>query len=66
MQPERVLDASGMVDNFYLNLLSWSVQNVVTATLSESTYIWKVETGAVVQIHKAPEGTYVSSVDFSS
>ena len=27
MQPERVLDAPGMVDDFYLNLLSWSVQS---------------------------------------
>jgi len=65
-QPERVLDAPGMVDDFYLNLLSWSVQNVVAVALSENTYIWRAETGAVVQIGEAPEGTYVSSVDFSN
>jgi cell division cycle protein 20 (cofactor of APC complex) len=66
MQPERVLDAPGMVDDFYLNLLSWSVQNIVAVALSENTYIWKADTGAVVQIGEAPEGTYVSSVDFSN
>jgi cell division cycle protein 20 (cofactor of APC complex) len=48
------------------NLLLWSVQNVVAVALSENTYIWKADTGGVVQIGKAPEGIYVSSVDFSN
>jgi cell division cycle protein 20 (cofactor of APC complex) len=65
-QPERVLDAPGMVDDFYLNLLSWSVRNVVAVALAENTYIWRAESGEVVQIGEAPEGTYVSSVDFSN
>ena len=65
-QPERVLDAPGMVDDFYLNLLSWSVQNVVAVALSENTYIWKADTGTVVQVGEAPEGTYISSVNFSN
>jgi cell division cycle 20, cofactor of APC complex len=65
-QPERVLDAPGMVDDFYLNLLSWSVQNVVAVALSENTYIWRADTGTVVQVGEAPEGTYVSSVNFSN
>jgi hypothetical protein len=55
-----------MVDDFYLNLLSWSVQNVVAVALAENTYIWKADSGDVVQIGEAPEGTYVSSVDFSN
>lgn len=65
-QPERVLDAPGMVDDFYLNLLSWSCQNAVAVALEASTYIWKADTGAVVQLGECPEGTYVSSVDFSN
>lgn len=65
-QPERVLDAPGMVDDFYLNLLSWSCQNAVAVALETSTYIWKADTGTVVQLGEAPEGTYVSSVDFSN
>ena len=65
-QPERVLDAPGMVDDFYLNLLSWSVQNVVAVALSENTYIWKADSGEVVQVGESPEGSYVSSVDFSN
>jgi cell division cycle protein 20 (cofactor of APC complex) len=65
-QPERVLDAPGMVDDLYLNLISWSVQNVVAIALSENTYIWKADSGDVVQIGEPPEGSYVSSVDFSN
>jgi cell division cycle protein 20 (cofactor of APC complex) len=64
-QPERVPDAPGMVDGFYLDLLSWSAQNIVAIMLSGNAYIWKAETGAVVEISEAPEGTYVSSVDVS-
>ncbi|KZP28244.1 WD40 repeat-like protein [Athelia psychrophila] len=64
--PERVLDAPGMVDDFYLNLLSWSCQNVVAVALAESTYIWRADTGTVTQVGDAPEGSYVSSVDFSN
>ncbi|RDB24148.1 WD repeat-containing protein slp1 [Hypsizygus marmoreus] len=65
-QPERVLDAPGMVDDFYLNLISWSCLNAVAVALEASTYIWKADTGTVVQLGEAPEGTYVSSVDFSN
>ncbi|KAF5325255.1 hypothetical protein D9619_009696 [Psilocybe cf. subviscida] len=64
-QPERVLDAPGMVDDFYLNLISWSSQNAVAVALEASTYIWRADTGAVTQLGEAPEGSYVSSVDFS-
>ncbi|KAI0057112.1 WD40 repeat-like protein [Artomyces pyxidatus] len=65
-QPERVLDAPGMVDDFYLNLLSWSVLNMVAVALGENTYIWKADTGAVEHVGEAPEGTYISAVDFSN
>ena len=64
--PERVLDAPGMADDFYLNLLSWSTLNTVAVALTENTYIWKADTGDVVPVGEAPEGSYVSSVDFSA
>jgi cell division cycle protein 20 (cofactor of APC complex) len=55
-----------MVDDFYLNLLSWSCHNAVAVALEGSTYIWKADSGTVVQMGDAPEGSYVSSVDFSN
>jgi cell division cycle protein 20 (cofactor of APC complex) len=45
--PERVLDAPGLVDDYYLNLLDWSSTNYVAIALSESVYIWNAETGDV-------------------
>jgi len=65
-QPERVLDAPGMVDDFYLNLISWSCLNVVAVALEASTYIWRADTGTVTHLGDAPEGSYVSSVSFSN
>ncbi|KZV93277.1 WD40 repeat-like protein [Exidia glandulosa HHB12029] len=64
--PERVLDAPGMVDDYYLNLVAFSSLNVVAVALSETTYMWNAKTGDVVQLGSCPEGTYVSSVDWSA
>ncbi|TFK51065.1 WD40 repeat-like protein [Heliocybe sulcata] len=65
-QPERVLDAPGIVDDFYLNLISWSSQNVLAVALAENTYVWRADTGEVSHVGEAPQGSYVSSVDFSN
>ncbi|KAK4056684.1 WD repeat-containing protein slp1 [Microbotryomycetes sp. JL221] len=45
--PERVLDAPGLVDDYYLNLLDWSSTNLVAIGLGESVYIWNAESGDV-------------------
>lgn len=65
-QPERVLDAPGILDDFYLNLISWSSLNILAVALEGATYIWKAESGEVVQLGEAPEGSYVSAVNFSN
>lgn len=66
-QPERILDAPGMVDDFYLNLLSWSkATNTLSVALEGATYIWNADNGNVTQLGSGLEGTYVSSVDFSN
>lgn len=64
-QPERVLDAPGMVDDFYLNLISWSSLNIVAVALGESTYTWRADTGSVTHLGDVADETYVSSVEFS-
>lgn len=65
-QPERVLDAPGIVDDFYLNLIDWSVQNVVAVALDKSTYAWRADTGSVSHVGDvSEEASHVSSVAFS-
>lgn len=48
--PERVLDAPGMLDDYYLNLLDWSSTNLVAIGLAESVYVWNAATGTVTEL----------------
>ncbi|KAG7879611.1 hypothetical protein KL938_003664 [Ogataea parapolymorpha] len=45
--PEKVLDAPGFVDDFYLNLLSWSRDNILAIALENCVYYWNATTGDV-------------------
>lgn len=37
--PEKILDAPRMIDDFYLNLLDWSNQNIVAIALEQNAYL---------------------------
>ncbi|KAM0791347.1 hypothetical protein ACM66B_005815 [Microbotryomycetes sp. NB124-2] len=74
--PERVLDAPGLVDDYYLNLLDWSSTNLVAIGLGESVYVWNAETGDVTLLcsigpadgdaSSATEGDeYICSLEFT-
>lgn len=45
--PEKILDAPYMVDDYYLNLLDWSSQNVVAIALNRAVYLWNADMGSV-------------------
>lgn len=38
--PERVLDAPELKDDFYLNLIDWSASNIIAAPLNNELYLW--------------------------
>ncbi|KAI7086037.1 cell division cycle protein-like protein Cdc20 [Hortaea werneckii] len=63
--PERVLDAPGLVDDYYLNLLDWSSGNQVAIGLERNVYVWSAESGSVHSLLECPEDTYISSVKWS-
>jgi len=69
--PERVLDAPDLVDDFYLNLLSWSSGNTLAVGLGRDVYLWKASDGTVSVLNfeaggdGAAEGDYVSSVSWA-
>ncbi|KZT20904.1 WD40 repeat-like protein [Neolentinus lepideus HHB14362 ss-1] len=65
-EPEKVLDAPGIIDDFYLNLITWSSRNILAVALHDNTYMWHGDTGEVTHVGEAPEGSYISSVDFSN
>ncbi|KAL9081186.1 MAG: hypothetical protein Q9159_007396 [Coniocarpon cinnabarinum] len=63
--PERVLDAPGLADDYYLNLLDWSSGNQVAIGLERSVYVWSADSGSVNPLLECPSDTYVSSVKWS-
>ncbi|SZF01975.1 unnamed protein product [Blumeria hordei] len=63
--PERVLDAPGLIDDYYLNLLDWSTGNQVAIGLERNVYVWSAETGTVSSLLETSPDTYISSVKWS-
>lgn len=63
--PERVLDAPGLLDDYYLNLLDWSSGNQVAIGLERNVYVWSAESGTVSCLLETAPDTYVSSVKWS-
>ncbi|KAF7558297.1 hypothetical protein G7046_g5866 [Stylonectria norvegica] len=63
--PERVLDAPGLIDDYYLNLLDWSSNNQVAIGLERNVYVWSAEEGSVSSLLETSPDTYVSSVKWS-
>jgi len=60
---ERILDAPDLVDDYYLNLLDWSCQNMIAVALGRTVYLWNATSGNVEELCSCPnEGDYISSV----
>ena len=53
---DRILDAPGIVDDYYLNLLDWSSQAVVCIALGAAVYVYSVDEGYVECIADMDEG----------
>jgi cell division cycle 20, cofactor of APC complex len=48
--PSRILDAPDMMDDYYLNLLSWSDTNVLAVALSKTVYLWNAGSGDIAEL----------------
>ena len=62
--PVRILDAPDMLDDYYLNLLSWSSTNVLAVALSQCVYLWDASSGGIkelMNVDNDPED-YIASV----
>ena len=46
--PEKILDAPEIVDDFYLNILDWGINNQLAIGLSNSLYIWNAYNGIIL------------------
>ena len=45
--PSRILDAPELVDDYYLNLVSWGINNVLAVALGQCVYLWEADTGNI-------------------
>ena len=48
--PEKILDAPDIVDDYYLNLLDWSPDNILAVCLAQTVYLWNAVTGDIQQL----------------
>lgn len=60
--PVRILDAPDMSDDYYLNLLSWNCNNVLSVGLNNSVYLWDGNTGSTKELLTfSPNDNFVDS-----
>lgn len=49
-QPEKILDAPDLRDDYYLNIIDWSLSNHLAVCLGEDLYVWNATTGDINQL----------------
>lgn len=64
ISPEKILDAPGMVDDFYLNLLDWSSQNVVAIALEHTAYLMDYSTKRISYISPQSSADKITSLSW--
>jgi cell division cycle protein 20 (cofactor of APC complex) len=64
--PVRILDAPDMLDDYYLNLLSWSCTNTLAVALSSCVYLWDASSGNIKELMNVDNtpNDYISSVSW--
>ena len=62
--PERILDAPDIVNDYYLNLLDWSSDNIVTVALGSSVYLWNAGTGNIEILFENETGDNACSLSW--
>lgn len=63
-QPERVLDAPELLNDWYLNLVSWNSANVLAVALNSCVYLWNASTGSTKCLNQMPDTEYVSALSW--
>lgn len=64
--PSRILDAPDLMDDYYLNLISWSDTNILAVALAQTVYLWNAGTGDIQELctYDPTPNDYVSSVSW--
>ena len=61
--PTRILDAPELVDDYYLNLISWGKDNILAVALGQCVYLWNATSGDIQHLLTlSGEDDFVTSV----
>ncbi|KAI5184284.1 cell division cycle 20, cofactor of APC complex [Nematocida homosporus] len=63
--PFRVLDAPSVLNDYYLNVLDWSSEDIIALGLSDHLYLWNARTRSVQRLTGTSESNYVAGLAFS-
>lgn len=61
-QPESVLDAPDIQNDYYLKLIDWSAKNLLAVALKNDVYLWNAENGSIDKLCTLDGQDYVASV----
>jgi cell division cycle 20-like protein 1, cofactor of APC complex len=61
-----VLDAPALQDDFYLNLVDWSANNVLAVGLGPCIYLWSASTSSVTKLQDLGPNDQITSVQWSN
>lgn len=67
--PERILDAPELKDDYYLNLIDWSISNLVSVPLNRELYLWNEnerKTTSLFELNEFDIDNYFSSTSWMS
>lgn len=62
--PERVLDAPGLLNDYYLNLVDWNCKNILAVALDKTVYLWNAATREIQELLSLDGANYVSSLSY--
>jgi cell division cycle protein 20 (cofactor of APC complex) len=62
--PEKILDAPGIRDDFYIHVLDWSSAGILAIALEDAVYLWQDgETQCIYELSDVDD--YVTAISFS-
>ncbi|XP_024873491.1 cell division cycle protein 20 homolog [Temnothorax curvispinosus] len=60
--PYKTLDAPEIINNYYLNLVDWSNNNILAVALDANVYLWNAGTDTTEHLFELEANDYVCSV----
>lgn len=63
-QPERILDAPEVMNDYYLQLIDWSSTDLLAVALNRDVYIWNSKNGDISNLMTVEDNDYVSSLSW--